>query len=117
MGLPDVLVLAIGAGAAWLMWRLVHPRARLVIGDRGILDRSSGLGWIHWDEIEGAYRTRSDRDESVLLRVRCSERLARRLQARRSVGCTSSFEVPLALEGTSVSGVEVLQQILSRCRA
>jgi hypothetical protein len=98
-------------------WRLLHEEPRLEIGERGIHDRSLGLGWIRWDEIEGAYQRRSIDQDSIVLRLRCSERLERRLLSQG--GCSSgsaehgSLHVRLDLAGTSLSPVEVLQEILA----
>ncbi len=98
-------------------WRLLYDEPRLEIGERGIRDRSLGLGWIRWDEIEGAYQRRSIDQDSIELRLRCSERLKRRLLGREG-GRPDSVEhgfvhVRLDLAGTSLSPVEVLQEILA----
>ncbi len=111
MDLFEVTLVAIGLSAALLLWRLLRPPGHFIIGKRGILDRDLGLGWILWDEIEGAYRTHHG--DAVCLRVRVSDRLAPRL--RRSGHATvahGSVEIPLALEGSSISEVQVLQEIL-----
>jgi len=97
-------------------WRLLHEETRLEIGERGIHDRSLGLGWIRWDEIEGAYQRRSIEQDSIVLRLRRSKRLERRLlsQGRRSgTAELDSLHVRLDLAGTSLSPVEILQEILA----
>jgi len=115
MGWYEAAVLAVLASLALLLWRLLHPAPLLVIDDRGILDRRSRLGWIRWDEIEGAYRSRAPETETLCLRVRLSDRLRRRLSRRgREVSADGAVVVPLRLAGTDVTEVEVLQEILFR---
>jgi hypothetical protein len=101
-----------GLGLAALLWRLFNPRTRLEIGDRGILDRRLGWGWIPWEEIEGAYPPTLDRAETVRLKVRVTDRLSRVLP--RAAPSAGSVEVSLDLSGTEFDPVEVLQEILDR---
>jgi hypothetical protein len=98
--------------AVALLWRWMVPRTNLVISTRGILDRRLGVGWIRWDEIEGAYRMQDGNTDGVRLRVRVTDRLARRLRRCCGRPVQGRVEVPLELDGTSVSGVEILQSIL-----
>jgi len=116
MGWTQLLLwIAVGAGAIAL-WRAARRPLRLLVNERGILDRRLRVGWIHWDEIEGAYGpTAHDRD-GLRLRVRASERLRRRLGRRRprSAGsiADSAVDLRLDLSGSSISPVELLQEIL-----
>jgi hypothetical protein len=99
-------------GLLVLVWRALHRTSRLEIGDRGILDRSLGLGWIRWEEIEGAYQRRSLEEQSVFLRLRPTERIRRRLARAPE----QPFDVRLDLSGTGLSPVEVVQEILAHGR-
>ena len=109
------VLLVLAAGAAWLLWRLVSRPRRLEIGPRGILDRGLRLGWIHWDEIEGAWQPSARDRHSLALRVRVSRRLSRRIRRRliRIPGpLPRSVEVRLDLAGGDWTSVEILQHIL-----
>ncbi|HKT27274.1 STM3941 family protein [Dyella sp.] len=44
-----------GAGVLLFLWQLVDARPRLVIDDRGVFDRTLGVGVIPWSDIGGAY--------------------------------------------------------------
>ena len=110
-----VIAAAVGAAAAGGL--LLHPPSRLAVGPRGLLDRHSGLGWIPWDEIEGAYRPSGTRTDAVRLRVRVTERLARVLLRRRpelapAAGRPRTIELDLELAGTELTPVELLRRIL-----
>lgn len=97
-------------------WKTVQQSHRLEIGERGILDRTLGLGWIRWDEIEGAYQRRSLDQDSVFIRLRLSRRIRRRLDGlkRRSAALPSdSLDIRLDLTGTDVTPVDIVQEIMA----
>ena len=71
-------------------WKTAHQAPRLEIGERGILDRTLGLGWIRWEEIEGAYQRRSLDQDSVFIRLRLSRRIRRRLDGLKRKPAASS---------------------------
>jgi hypothetical protein len=104
-------------GIVLLSWHLLDPALRIAVSEKGIRDRTLGLGWIRWDEIEGAYQpTAHDRD-GLRLRLRLTRRLARRLHRRSPdldgevVG--NSLDVRIDLTGADLSPAEVLQEILA----
>ncbi len=103
-----------------LLWRLVDPPPRLEIGERGILPRGLGWGWIPWEEIEGAYPPTASEAETVRLRLTVTERLARILRKRRRLPretpVEDSVEVRLDLAGSDLNAIDVLQEILSHDR-
>jgi hypothetical protein len=107
----------IGAAFALVvvLWVVLYPRPRLQLTERGFLDRDLRLGWIGWDEIEGAYTPSVNDSEGLRLRVRPGTRLRRKLR-RRSVSAANdgAYEVRLDLSDTAVSPVELLQEVLSR---
>jgi len=103
-----LLLVVSGAIAILASW-LVRSRPRLVVTDRGILDRSLGVGWICWDEIEGAYQSRP----GVSLRLRPETRAARRLR-RRSKAASEALTVRVDLSGTDVTPVELLHAVVAR---
>lgn len=99
-----------------LSWRLFQRTPRLVVSERGILDRSVGLGWIGWDEIEGAYQRRSQEQDAVILRLRASARLVGQLKrAGRSEasGVGDAFDLRLDLSDAEVTAVELVQEIMA----
>ena len=85
-----------------------------MIGERGILDRSLGIGWIRWDEIDGAYQRRQHDQDSLYIKLRSGARSLMRLKRRRE--SEGSGDLRLDLRGTSLSAVELLQEILARSR-
>jgi hypothetical protein len=111
------IAIAAGLGLLILLWRLLNPPPRLVVSERGILQRGLGWGWIHWDEIEGAYPPSLDETDAVRLRLRVSERLARVLRRRRRLAADTpvedSIELRVSLAGSEYNAVELLQEILA----
>jgi hypothetical protein len=100
-----------------ILWVMLNPRPRLQLTDRGFFDRNLRLGWIGWDEIEGAY-TPNKRDEALRLRLRPGEKLLRRLRGRDAdIGGDGTCELSLDLSETDISSVELLQEVLSRSGA
>ncbi len=104
-------------GVLALLWRLVDPPPGLEIGERGILQRGLGWGWIPWEEIEGAYPPTVREAETVRLRLTVTERLARILRKRRQLPretpLENSVEVRLDLAGSDLNAIDILQEILS----
>ncbi len=117
MSLWQVLVLVAGLGTLPLLWWLIHPPPRLRIGERGILDRGLGWGWIPWEEIEGAYPPTVKHGDSLRLRVRVTERMARVVRRRRCLDpgtpIEDRLELRLSLTGTGLSPIDVLEQIVA----
>jgi hypothetical protein len=111
----QAVTIVMGAGLALIAWRLLRPPLRLLVTERGILDRRLRLGWIHWDEIEGAYQPTARDGEALRLRLRVTERSGRTLWRRRAARRGArSMDVRLDLSGSGFTAVELLQQILSR---
>lgn len=113
-----VLLAGLAILATWA-WRLIHRATRLEFGERGILDRNLGLGWIRWDEIEGAYQRHALEQTSVFLRLRPTERILRRLGQRREAGpgrAGRSFDVRVDLTDADLTAVELVQEIMARGR-
>lgn len=117
MSLWHAIPIAAGLGLLILLWRLLNPPPRLVVGERGILQRGLGWGWIRWDEIEGAYPPNLREVDTVRLKLRVSERLARILRRRRRLPADSpvedSMELRLSLAGSDFNVVELLQEIMA----
>lgn len=118
MGVIALFLSAMILGIVVLSWRLMDPSLRLAVSEKGIRDRTLRLGWIRWDEIEGAYQPTAHDSDGLRLKLRLSRRLARRLRRRPqtpvTIGSDDSVEVRIDLTGTELSPAEVLQQILSR---
>ena len=107
----------IGAAFALVvvLWVVLYPRPRLQLGERGFFDRDLRLGWIGWDEIEGAYPPNVKDVEGLRLRVRPGARLQRKLRRRGdSVTEDGAYELRLDLSDAAISPVELLQEVLSR---
>ena len=112
----DGTLLALAATLLALMWHWLMPTDRLTIGERGILDRALRLGWIRWDEIDGAYQPSAIDRQGLHLKLKPSRRLARRLRRRDGSFAGGPVDVRLDLAGTGISPAELLQQILTHGR-
>ena len=69
-----ILIIAAFALVA-VLWVTLYPRPRLRIGDRGFLDRELQLGWIRWDEIEGAYSPNVRDSDGIRIKLRPGHKL------------------------------------------
>lgn len=114
MSWTQTLWIIAALGLLWVGWRLHRPPLRLHISERGILDRRLRLGWIPWDEVEGAYGPSLDDRDSLRLRLRATHRLRRRLRrlAREIAPDSTSVDVRLDLSGSDFNAVELLQFVL-----
>ena len=85
----------------------------VVVSRHGILPPKLGLGWIPWDEIEGAY-TPSAESKALHVRLRVSARLAEILREQRteSAPLADSVEIRLDLAGSRLTAAELLQVIV-----
>ncbi len=115
--MTTVETILIGAAFAIVvaLWVVLYPRPRLQLTERGFLDRELGLGWIGWDEIEGAYTPSITDVDGLRLRIRPGAKLLRKLRRRDdAVTEDGAYELRLDLSDASVSPVELLQEVLSR---
>ena len=111
----ETILIAVAFALVVLLWFVLYPRPRLQLTERGFLDRDLRLGWIGWDEIEGAYTPSVKDADGLRLRVRPGARLLRRLRRRSgSVATDGAYELRLDLSDSAVSPVELLQEVLSR---
>ncbi len=112
----ETILIGIAFVLVALLWVALYPRPRLQLTERGFLDRDLQLGWIGWDEIEGAYTPNARDIQGLRLRVRPGKKLLRRLSRRRDAGVSAdgTCELSLDLSETDVSPVELLQEVLSR---
>lgn len=118
MGTLAWTLLAFAAGllaAAW--WRRRARRSRVSCGDRGLFVRELGLGWIPWEEIEGAFPPTRRAPDALFLRLRVGESLAGKLRGKasrrgREPRPGETFDVRVELAGAAMSPVELLQAIL-----
>ena len=112
-------MIVLAFGAILLLWRTLNPPPHLEVTERGILDRRLGLGWIAWDEIEGAYPPGLRDRDTLRIRLNTGPRLGRRIRRRfpnieRDPSQPNSVELELHLADTEVDAVEILQQIMAR---
>lgn len=123
MGTLAWTLLCFAAGllaAAWWRWRV--RRSSVSCADRGLFARGLGLGWIPWEEIEGAYPPTRRDPHALFLRLRVSETLAAKLREKagrrgREPRPGETFDVRVDLSGAALSPVELLQAILFRGEA
>ena len=96
-------VLFFGACAAVFMWQLLQTRPRLTIDERGIEDRTLGVGRIEWRDIRAAALNSISGNAFISLELNDTEKYLQRLsavrrqiaKANRAIGF-SEFNVNLA---------------------
>ena len=100
-----------------VLWVVLYPRPRLRLTERGLCDRDARVGWIGWDEIEGAYPPSSHDADGLTLRLRPGAGLRRRLRRCGGEGPAEdgSWQLRLDLSEADVGAVELMQEVLARC--
>ena len=116
MSTVETILIGIAFALVAILWVVLYPRPRLQLTERGFFDRNLRLGWIGWDEIEGAYPPTKRDAEGLRLRVRPGAKLLRRLRGCRDADVVrdGTYELRLDLAETDISSVELLQEVLSR---
>ena len=111
----ETILIAAAFGLVALLWVVLYPRPRLVMDGRGILDRQLHVGWIGWDEIEGAYPPNVQDTDGLRLKLRPGGRLLPRLKRRLglSPAADGSYELRIDLSETDMTPVEMLREVLS----
>jgi hypothetical protein len=97
-----------GACAVVFVWQLLDRRPRIVIDDRGILDRTLRVGVIEWGDVEGAYLRRIQGNPFLCLELRDPEKYTARLSPtlRRVVALNRTLgftDLSLNLTGVDVA--------------
>ncbi len=112
------IILFGGCGLVFI-WQLLDSRPRLIIDDRGVFDRTLGIGAIPWSEIADAYPRTIASSSFVCLVLRQPERflslLPRRRRAFASLNQQLGFtDFSINLTGVAVDPAEVCELILKR---
>ena len=94
----ETILIGIAFVLVALLWVALYPRPRLQLTERGFLDRDLQLGWIGWDEIEGAYTPNARDIQGLRLRVRPGKKLLRRLSRRRDAAVSADGTCDLSLD-------------------
>jgi hypothetical protein len=103
-------------GPAVFLWQLIDPRPRLIIDEHGIYDRTFGVGWIAWSDIDDAYMHSTQGVEFICLRVldpssylgKLSWVRRRLAEVNRALGFT---EFNVCVSGLRVSAEEVFRLV------
>ncbi len=106
-----------GAGIPLFIRQFVDARPRLVIDDRGIFDRTLGLGVIPWGDISGAYIKSIEGNHFICLELRDPGKwIARYSPMKRSLVAANEAlgftAVNLNLSGVAVEPLDVLEVVL-----
>ncbi|RTQ47805.1 hypothetical protein EJV47_17950 [Hymenobacter gummosus] len=117
MGL--VTVLFFGACAAVGVRQFFDARPRLQISDKGILDRTLGVGLISWADISGAYLNAVNQEYFVCLHLRNEPIYLSRLSPlkRKLAGANAALGfTPLSinLSGVDLNPEQLLEYILKQ---
>jgi hypothetical protein len=111
-----------GAGIPLFIKQLVDTRARLVIDDAGVFDRTLGIGVIPWQEITGAYLRSIASSDFICLELRNPELFLGKLspikrsvmRANESLGFTP---INLNLSGVKGDSRDILELVLKMSAA
>jgi hypothetical protein len=106
-----------GAGIPLFLWQLLDARPRLIIDEKGVFDRTLGVGVIPWPEITGAYLRSIKSADFICLELRNPapwlERLSPIKRAMASANEALGFSaLNLNLSGLAVDARQVHELIL-----
>ncbi|HEV7732470.1 MAG TPA: STM3941 family protein [Candidatus Binatia bacterium] len=109
-------LIVFGVAAATFLWQIVDRRPRIVIDERGVFDRTLGVGVIPWSDIVGAEIRAITGTTFVALELRDPTRFTRRLPAlqRAMTGGNRALgfgELNLNLSGLGVPAALVLARV------
>jgi hypothetical protein len=117
VGLMTSLFFGMGVGVG--VWQFLDTRPRLRISDKGILDRTLGVGVIRWADIENAYVRSINHESFICLLLRNEEAYAsqlsplkRKLQAANQALGFTPFSVNLS--GVDLNPEQLLEYILKQ---
>ena len=115
-----VPVIFFGSCAAVFVRQIIDSRPRLVIDERGVVDRTLGVGLIEWADIVGAYVVSMNGTDFICLELRDAEKYRPRLSnvrramasANRRLGFT---DFSLNLSGVDANTYEVFELVMKFC--
>jgi len=112
-------IIFFGAGSLVFLWQIFDSRPRLIIDERGILDRTLGVGVIHWADIEGAYTRSIQGNDFICLQLRNTDQYVRRLSKVKRAMIPANEALGFAPLNINLSGIRgmtdrVLELILKK---
>lgn len=115
-----VAILFFGTGLVVSIWQIADSRPRLIIDERGVLDRTLGVGRIDWSDIQAAYVRSISGNDFICLELKNPEKYAQKLSnvkramagANRGLGFT---DFNLNLSGVEASPEEVFELLMKYC--
>lgn len=117
-----VAITFFGAGLIVSAWQIADSRPRLIIDERGVLDRTLGVGRIPWGDIEAAYVRSISGNDFICLELRNAAEYKRRLsKVRRALAAGNRglgfTDFNLNLSGVDARTDEVFALVVNYCRA
>ncbi|HEX8070199.1 MAG TPA: STM3941 family protein [Pyrinomonadaceae bacterium] len=117
-----VPIMFFGCGIPVCLRQIADARPRLIIDERGVVDRTLGVGRISWGDIEAAYVRSINGNDFICLELKNPAKYARKLSkvkramatANRGLGFT---DFSLNLSGVDASTDEVFELVLKYCQA
>jgi hypothetical protein len=94
-----------GAGIPLFSWQILDARPRLVIDDRGVFDRTLGVGVIPWSEITGAYVKSISGNDFICLELRDATPWLQRLSPTKRAIVSANEALGFSVLNLNLSGV------------
>jgi hypothetical protein len=112
-----VPLLFFGSGVPIFIWQIADARPRLIIDERGVIDRTLGVGRIEWADVEGAYVISISGNDFICLELKNPEKYRQKLSqvrrwmttANRNLGFT---DFSINLSNVAAGTEEVFELIL-----
>jgi hypothetical protein len=112
-----VPIIFFGMGGVVAVWQLVDSRPRLVIDERGVVDRTLGVGRIDWRDVKSAYVASINDNDFICLELRDPEKYRARLSNVRRALAKANLRLgftdfSLNLSGVAANTHEVYELVL-----
>lgn len=115
-----VAILFFGTGLVVSIWQIADSRPRLIIDERGVLDRTLGVGRIAWSDIQEAYVRSIAGNDFICLELKNPAQYEQNLSqvkramasANRGLGFT---DFNINLSGVDASTAEVFELLMKYC--
>ncbi len=116
-----IVLMFFGSGLLIFIWQIVDSRPRLIIDEKGVIDRTLGVGRIAWSDIKAAYVMSISENDFICLELKNPAKYVRKLSkvkramtaANRQLGFT---DFSLNLSGVNASTEQIFELLLKYCQ-
>ena len=99
-----------GSGIPLFIWQIMDSRPRLIIDERGVFDRTLGVGCIAWSDVQTAYVKSISGTDFICLELRNAEQYRKKSSAIRRAMTTANRNLGFSDFSLNLSGVNAMTE-------